>query len=63
MNVILITLGFSALLAFALGITLGWFKEKFKVERDPRSTRCARPCPASTAAPAAIPAATATPRR
>jgi Na+-translocating ferredoxin:NAD+ oxidoreductase RNF subunit RnfB len=36
MNVILITLGFSALLAFALGITLGWFKEKFKVERDPK---------------------------
>lgn len=36
MNVVLITLGFSALLAFAIGVTLGWFKEKFKVERDPK---------------------------
>jgi DNA topoisomerase-1 len=24
------------LLAFAIGVTLGWFKEKFKVERDPK---------------------------
>ena len=36
MNVILITLGFSALLAFILGAALGFFKEKFKVERDPK---------------------------
>jgi len=36
MNIILITLGFSALLAFALGAALGFFKEKFKVERDPK---------------------------
>ena len=36
MNVVLITLGFSAALAFALGLALGWFKEMFKVERDPR---------------------------
>jgi Na+-translocating ferredoxin:NAD+ oxidoreductase RNF subunit RnfB len=34
-NVILITLGFSALLAFILGLALGFFQEKFKVERDP----------------------------
>lgn len=36
MNVVLITLGFSTLLAFALGAALGYFKEKFKVERDPK---------------------------
>jgi Na+-translocating ferredoxin:NAD+ oxidoreductase subunit B len=36
MNVVLITLGFSALLAFALGAALGFFKEKFKVEKDPK---------------------------
>ncbi|TFG83228.1 MAG: RnfABCDGE type electron transport complex subunit B [Spirochaetales bacterium] len=36
MTIILITLGFSAALAFILGLALGWFKEKFKVERDPR---------------------------
>lgn len=36
MNVVLITLGFSAILAFALGAALGFFKEKFKVARDPK---------------------------
>ena len=35
MTTILITLGFSALLAFVLGALLGFFREKFKVERDP----------------------------
>lgn len=36
MNIVLITLGFSALLAGILGAALGYFKEKFKVERDPK---------------------------
>ncbi|GAB1455089.1 RnfABCDGE type electron transport complex subunit B [Spirochaetota bacterium] len=36
MQIILITLGFSAILAFLLGAALGFFKEKFKVERDPK---------------------------
>ena len=35
LNIILITLGFSALLAFILGFALGIFQEKFKVVRDP----------------------------
>ncbi|GAB1431716.1 RnfABCDGE type electron transport complex subunit B [Spirochaetota bacterium] len=35
MSIILITLAFSAVLAFGLGAALGFFKEKFKVERDP----------------------------
>lgn len=36
MTVVLITLGFSVALAFVLGAALGFFKEKFKVERDPK---------------------------
>lgn len=36
MTIVLITLGFSVLLSFVLGAALGFFKEKFKVERDPR---------------------------
>lgn len=36
MNLVLITLGFSFLLALILGLALGWFREKFKVERDPK---------------------------
>jgi len=36
MQIVLITLGFSVLLAFILGAALGYFKEKFKVERDPK---------------------------
>ncbi len=35
LQVILYTLGFSAVLAMALGIALGFFQEKFKIERDP----------------------------
>jgi Na+-translocating ferredoxin:NAD+ oxidoreductase RNF subunit RnfB len=35
LNIVLITLGFSALLALAIGIALGFFQEKFKVVRDP----------------------------
>jgi Na+-translocating ferredoxin:NAD+ oxidoreductase RNF subunit RnfB len=35
LNVILITLGFSFLLAMILGVALGFFQQKFKVERDP----------------------------
>ncbi|MFZ5859385.1 MAG: RnfABCDGE type electron transport complex subunit B [Spirochaetota bacterium] len=33
---ILITFGFSAVLALVLGVALGFFREKFKVERDPK---------------------------
>ncbi|MCX7774616.1 MAG: RnfABCDGE type electron transport complex subunit B [Rectinemataceae bacterium] len=33
---ILVTIGFSALLAFVIGIALAFFREKFKVERDPK---------------------------
>ena len=36
MTTILITAAFSALLAFIIGILLGWFEKKFKVERDPK---------------------------
>ncbi|MBU0935467.1 MAG: RnfABCDGE type electron transport complex subunit B [Spirochaetes bacterium] len=36
MSTILITIGFSLALAFILGITLGYFKEKFNVEKDPK---------------------------
>jgi len=36
MYIVLITLGFSAALAFILGMALGFFKEKFKVEVDPK---------------------------
>jgi Na+-translocating ferredoxin:NAD+ oxidoreductase subunit B len=36
MKEILITLGFSAILAFILGIALGFFKQKFHVETDPK---------------------------
>ncbi|HWR11226.1 MAG TPA: RnfABCDGE type electron transport complex subunit B [Rectinemataceae bacterium] len=36
MTTILITAGFSALLAFIIGVALGWFEKKFKVERDPK---------------------------
>jgi len=36
MYIVLITLGFSAALAFFLGTALGFFKEKFKVEVDPK---------------------------
>jgi len=36
MVTILITIGFSALLAFFIGVSLGWFEKKFKVERDPK---------------------------
>jgi RnfABCDGE-type electron transport complex B subunit len=36
MVTILITIGFSALLAFFIGVALGWFEKKFKVERDPK---------------------------
>lgn len=36
MYIVLITLGFSAALAFILGTALGFFKEKFKVEVDPK---------------------------
>lgn len=36
MTAIWLTLGFSAILAFLLGLALGWFKELFKVERDPK---------------------------
>ena len=32
---VLITLGFSALLAFVLGFALGWFQDVFKILRDP----------------------------
>lgn len=35
MTTVLITLGFSAVLAFILGVALGFFQQKFKVERDP----------------------------
>jgi len=35
LTIILITLVFSVLLAFILGFALGWFQEKFKIERDP----------------------------
>lgn len=33
---ILLTIGFSAILAFLIGIALAFFNEKFKVERDPK---------------------------
>lgn len=36
MGIILITIVFSVLLAFVLGVALGFFREKFKVERDPK---------------------------
>jgi len=36
MTEILITLGFSAVLAFALGLALGFFKKKFHVDQDPK---------------------------
>lgn len=36
MNAVLITIGFSFALAAILGLALGWFKEMFKVERDPK---------------------------
>ena len=36
MITILITAAFSALLAFLIGVALGWFEKKFKVERDPK---------------------------
>lgn len=36
MQIILITTGFAALLAFVIGTALGWFEKKFKVERDPK---------------------------
>ncbi len=36
LNIILITLGFSVVLAFLIGIALGFFQQKFKVEQDPR---------------------------
>lgn len=35
LNIVLITLVFSALLAIILGIALGFFQEKFKIVRDP----------------------------
>ena len=35
LQVILYTLGFSAFLAMAIGIALGFFQEKFKIVRDP----------------------------
>ena len=38
MVTILITIGFSALLAFVIGVALGWFEMKFKIERDPKIT-------------------------
>lgn len=34
--IVLITIAFSAILAFVLGTALGFFREKFKVERDPK---------------------------
>lgn len=36
MLIVLITIGFSAILAFVIGVALGWFQQKFKVERDPK---------------------------
>ena len=36
MGIILTTIIFSVILAFVLGIALGFFREKFKVERDPK---------------------------
>lgn len=36
MGIILITIVFSVILAFVLGTALGFFREKFKVERDPK---------------------------
>ncbi len=39
MSIILITLAVSAILAFAIGLGLGFFREKFKVERDPKVDR------------------------
>jgi Na+-translocating ferredoxin:NAD+ oxidoreductase RNF subunit RnfB len=39
MSIILITLGVSVGLAFLIGTGLGFFQEKFKVERDPRIDR------------------------
>jgi len=33
---ILLTIGFSAVLAFLIGIALAYFNQKFKVERDPK---------------------------
>ena len=38
--IILITFGFSALLALLLGLALGFFKEKFNVEKDPLMAAC-----------------------
>ncbi len=39
LTIILITLAFSVILAFLLGWALGFFQEKFKVERDPMIDR------------------------
>lgn len=36
MVTILITIGFSAVLAFVIGVALGWFQQKFRIERDPK---------------------------
>jgi len=36
MTTVLITIGFSAVLAFVLGIALGFFQKKFAIERDPK---------------------------
>jgi Na+-translocating ferredoxin:NAD+ oxidoreductase subunit B len=36
MSIILITIVFSTLLAFAIGLGLGFFEKKFKVDRDPK---------------------------
>ena len=35
MSIIIVTIVFSAILAFVLGLALGFFQKKFKVERDP----------------------------
>ncbi len=39
MTIILVTLGFSIILAFALGLALGFFKQKFHVDQDPKVAR------------------------
>ena len=46
MSIIIVTIVFSAVLAFALGLALGFFQKKFKVERDPKidEVRAALPC-------------------
>jgi len=36
LSTILLTIGFSAVLAFLIGIALAFFNQKFKVERDPK---------------------------